>query len=243
MKKILFLTLSSILFSPTYSQIEITLEGQTSNLSGLTHFVHTNNESEQEMVFLIHNLSSQAQSWVITRKRVNVATPSWVDHLDWGEEGNPLNEIGYAPQPTDPWTTPQTIVIPANTNGRLKVYVDPDLSVSQYAHYRYYLGNDADLLIDSVDVIFNETATINGVANPIVWNVYPNPTSNYLRIDSESSEENVLSILDVFGNLICEEKFIQSKELNMGLYEDGIYLIMIIDASGLKTSKLIVVNH
>lgn len=245
MKKVLYTF--GILFtsSLSFGQIAITIEGQSTDISGQTHVINTTDDTEHVIDLLVQNQSSMSQDWIITRKRVNVTTPAWTDYLCWGIEGDQFGGTCYSSSlmATNPWTTPASLTVAPNLKGLLAIHIDPDLAANQYAHYRYYVGRTADTPDDSVDVIFNQTASIKKTSTNAILSVYPNPSNDFLQVDLNGGTEATIKITDVLGNLVYEEKMLASKKVNIADFKNGVYMVTVLTSNGLRTTKRIVVKH
>ncbi len=74
--------------------------------------------------------------------------------------------------------------------------------------------------------------------------VYPNPTTNYLKIKSEYLGDTNIDIYTVTGELVLENKFISEggnneKTIDVSLLQDGLYFVKITDSKGSYLRKII----
>ena len=72
--------------------------------------------------------------------------------------------------------------------------------------------------------------------------IFPNPTSDYLRIDSKKLETSNIRIFNLLGQLILELKEVNlPQSIDVRNFEKGIYVLEI-EVSGSAVSKKIIVN-
>lgn len=73
-------------------------------------------------------------------------------------------------------------------------------------------------------------------------NFYPNPVTNgKIYITSKNSSAKEISIYDVLGKLVLQTNLnVNSKEVNIGALNSGVYIIKIKEGDATATRKLIV---
>lgn len=74
-------------------------------------------------------------------------------------------------------------------------------------------------------------------------NIYPNPTSNFLQIESDNTIEYI-EVFSIYGSLIKNELF-KSKEgvLNLEPLSNGLYIVMLTMENSFKVQRIIVKNN
>lgn len=244
MNKIL-LTIGTVLTSVlAFSQITINVEGQSTDISGSTHFINTSVNDEQIIDLLVHNNTGATQEWKVNR--LQIVTPTgWSDFLCWGLEGDPFGTCyGASQMNTNPWLTPSSIFVNDGGAALLAVHIIPSISNGAYAHYRYYIGRTAESPQDSVDIVFNQSAGVKKVLNPTTnVDVYPNPANDYLTISlPTNAQEGTVKINDVLGKVVFEEKISANKKLNTEDFKNGVYILSF-QSNGNTYTKRFVVKH
>ena len=68
--------------------------------------------------------------------------------------------------------------------------------------------------------------------------IYPNPASNFININSNSNETSELIIKDMSGRVVSSEKFNSMIKVNVDNYSKGIYLIDIKNSQGFYSQKI-----
>lgn len=81
---------------------------------------------------------------------------------------------------------------------------------------------------------------INEVSLANAFQMYPNPASSFLYIQSNASSSFGYAVLDANGNLVLEEKVHSANEpIDLNNLANGMYFIKISTANGVQTKKLI----
>lgn len=77
---------------------------------------------------------------------------------------------------------------------------------------------------------------------PIQFNVYPNPTHDWVKIHANHTTDAIVEIFDINGALVKTARFDAQDELTVSLVglASGTYLVKAHDANVIKTHKLIV---
>lgn len=133
-------------------------------------------------------------------------------------------------------------------NFRIEQYINfdgnPNLAyVCCDAEQEVYIQNQA-LLYGNYDTIVNDecssnavfgTATVENMKNKIA--LFPNPTSDYLTIDTAEIIENI-TLLDVNGRII-NSIYLESKKIDVSNLQSGIYFMKVKTNSAIETMKFI----
>jgi len=250
MKKIL-LSIGFLASFMTYAQdgIIITLEGQTTDISGQTHTMTAPSNAMFDVPFHVENQTGETHQWVVTRYRVNVPT-GWADGLCWGHSTDQFGGICYTSTQmnTNPWTTssnPNFLFSVLNGQyGKMKPQINPDDFTSGQAHYRYYISDaGVQAYSDSVDLIVDFTASLNQMKDPVSVSIVPNPATDYIQISMTGIESASMRMIDVFGSTVHKETIGSTKKLNVSDFNSGIYFL-VFDVPGRKsfTRKVIIRN-
>ncbi|MFT5823864.1 MAG: hypothetical protein ACI8ZM_005129 [Crocinitomix sp.] len=110
-------------------------------------------------------------------------------------------------------------------------YANQDIFVA----FRNNTVNGYILLIDDVKILGAETATVATIKAPIAFNIYPNPTAEYININTA---ENIISvsIYTTAGQLLISD---QTKRIDVSALNAGLYYIQIETEMGSETSQFV----
>lgn len=252
MKKITYVTIFILIFATTkiFAQdgIIITVEGQTTDISGGTHTMTAPSNQVFDVPFHVENQTGQSHQWVVTRYKVNVPT-GWADGLCWGHGTDPFGGTCYSSSQMNgnPWSSPasQSVLFTINNGeyGKMKPQINPDDFTSGTAHYRYYVSDPGSGYSDSVDLVVDFTASLTQIKDPVSVSIVPNPASDYIQISMTGIESASLKMVDVFGSTVLKENIGSTKKLNVSDFNSGIYFL-VFDVPGRKsfTRKVIIRN-
>ena len=121
--------------------------------------------------------------------------------------------------------------------GFLKMLVNP-LSIEGYGfwHFWVYPTGDEDNFVNLYfSVIASRTDGVLDVERETL--VYPNPTSNQIFISTNDLQS--VQLFSLNGSLISELKS-QSGVFDISAYQTGIYFLVLQNASGISTRKLVI---
>ena len=152
---------------------------------------------------------------------------------------------------TGSWTTLWDAVdLPEQVN-QYQEKVSIDLSAYQGQNIKLrWRGYNADMevltyswFIDNVKVVATDTTGVN--VDEWCLNeskVYPNPTKDMARIESNSTIQNLM-LYGIKGELL-EDRAVGSKEVELHLegYSKGIYLVRIVTENGVETKKITLIE-
>lgn len=93
--------------------------------------------------------------------------------------------------------------------------------------------------IGAFEYQFQEANYISYIENSGV-SVYPNPTSNRIRISYNSDQILTIELYGLSGNQIISENFQSKKEIDLSKYKPGLYYLIIKDNGMIKDIKKIV---
>jgi hypothetical protein len=247
--------LSSLLFTLSFvwvfaqtDGIVITLEGQTTDISGSTHTMVAPGNTVFDVPFHVENNTGQSHQWVITRYKVNVPT-GWADGLCWGHGTDPFGGTCFSSTQMNgnPWTTPasQTVLFTLADGefGKMKPQINPDDFISGQAHYRYYISDVNAAFSDSVDLIIDFTASLKPVKEDVTVTIVPNPASDYINITANGIENGSLRIVDVLGNIVYRDNISGSKSIVTSNFKTGVYFVTIDSSSSKSICKKIIIRH
>ncbi|MES2588879.1 MAG: T9SS type A sorting domain-containing protein [Bacteroidota bacterium] len=221
--------------------VEIRLQGEANDISGLSYSVNATNGNIIEIPFYVKNTSPDAKYWLVTRSRVTPPPADWEDYFCWGT-------FCYTHKVENPWTMPESHVIPIESGDSafLKIDIDPSDLASGSSQYRFYIGESIEFPEDSVDVFITTSSVsvkeTNKVVNPVL-STYPNPADNFLTVSLQTAQtEGYLKMTDVLGKVVLEEKIIGTKKVDVEEFKNGVYVLSL-NSNGVNTTKRVVVRH
>ena len=244
----LFITLSISAFTFSQDGIVIHVDGQTTDLSGSTHYVVAPSNASFDIPLDVEKHTGMQRDWRVTRLRID-APAGWTDALCWGHATDPFGGTCYSSgqMNTNPWTTPgaQTVLFTINDGeyGKLKASVDPADGVYGTAHYRYYISTNGVVYSDSIDVVVDYVAAVKPIKEEVGVSIYPNPTSEYVSIQLAGMDQSSFKMMDAVGNVLLKEVIHGNRKINVGDFNNGIYFLLFETASGRTITKKLVVRH
>ena len=93
---------------------------------------------------------------------------------------------------------------------------------------------DNDGVIDIVQAL-----SVADVRTDVNFNIYPNPTSNFLVIDGNSVKKDI-TIIDVSGKIVLRKTNFTDEKLNISALNEGVYFIQIVSNKISMSKKLII---
>jgi hypothetical protein len=243
MKKIL-LSLTFGAFSIlAIGQVSMTLEGQSTLISGQT-LTYSNTTGNEEVIdVIVHNNSDNSLDLKVSRKKIQVPSNGWSDFLCWGAEGDPFGGTCYSASQvnsTNWYSDPLTVV--SEGVGVIAIHINPDDMISASGHYRYYVGDDSNLKMDSVDFLITTSTLTIKESKQNTTAIYPNPADNYLTVSIPNGSEGSVKLTDVLGKVIYDERLISTKKLDVSSFKNGVY-VALINVNGTSYTKRFVVKH
>lgn len=126
--------------------------------------------------------------------------------------------------------------------------MDPESFIS------FELGSGTDSKVNIQAVVKESKITVNKVEITGIYNsegyesvkIYPNPASNQLHVDLTDHQDVTISIYSVEG-LLLEQHQVKNENkevfnLDISKYKSGIYILNIMDSSGLKKAARVVIE-
>lgn len=119
------------------------------------------------------------------------------------------------------------IVCDGNYSGGLRCYQDPEL------------GFYSTEIAESCDYTYKWTG-IEGNSISSDFKVYPNPTSDWIEIESKSNTELMISILDLSGKVLVNSKLLGFSRIDLTKFQTGFYILKIKQSGKtLETRKIL----
>ena len=244
MKKLYF-TILLILPSLLIAQTAINLQDSEENISGGVYEYTTSSADGVDIPFEIKNMGTSNAVWRVTRFKVNVPA-SWSDLMCWGHSTDQFGGtcFGASQMNTNPWTNPQgtSFDVGPGEYGKLKATINPTEGATGLGHYRYYVSNDGANYIDSVDIKFDYSLSVEEV-EPISVSIVPNPASDFIKVILEGVASAEMTMVDVLGSKVLNQTVSTTSTFDISNFRNGVY-IMSFNASGSKSIvRKVIVKH
>ena len=196
-----------------------------------------------EIITDIHALATGTGSYLLKRvKLVSIGTGSWTEYICWGPSVGVGGGCYFNVQSSDPWICPlpNAVDLSSTIYGLGTMHINP-AGTSGTCHYRYYITTAAGVPVDSVDVKLTSTAGIKENES-VTFSVYPNPAREYLTVASTATGEMSVSITDVLGKEVFEDRFSGSKKIDLDNFATGVFMVSITNNEGFIETRRIVVR-
>lgn len=244
MKKLYF-TILLILPSFLFAQTTINLQDSEENISGGSYEFTASNSNAVDVPLEIKNMGSSDADWRITRLRINVPA-GWSDLICWGHSTDAFGGTCFSSSQMlgNPWTTPvsSNFTVSPNEYGKLKVTINPEEGATGLGHYRYYVSNDGVNFIDSVDIKFDYSLSVQEV-EPIQVSIVPNPASDFIQINLSGVVTAQMKMVDVLGSEVLNQTVMSTATFDISNFRNGVY-IMTFNAPGSKSIvRKVIVKH
>jgi hypothetical protein len=244
MKKLYF-TILLILPSFLFAQTTINLQDSEENISGGSYEFTASNSNAVDVPLEIKNMGSSDADWRITRLRINVPA-GWSDLICWGHSTDAFGGTCFSSSQMlgNPWTTPvsSNFTVSPNEYGKLKVTINPEEGATGLGHYRYYVSNDGVNFIDSVDIKFDYSLSVQEV-EPIKVSIVPNPASDFIQINLSGAVTAQMKMVDVLGSEVLNQTVMSTASFDISNFRNGVY-IMTFNAPGSKSIvRKVIVKH
>lgn len=136
------------------------------------------------------------------------------------------------------------------TDQTFKAYLESSSEGVFTATYTFQNAND---IFDEIEVTITVNITPTGVAELSLdqkrVNVYPNPANEIVNLDYSSmsglNNPNIV-VYDIVGNLIYTDRvdpFVKLSTVELSRFEDGYYLVSLVDNGKVLDTHRLVVNH
>jgi len=244
MKKLYF-TILLILPTFLFAQTTINLQDSEENISGGSYEFTASNSNAVDVPLEIKNMGSSDADWRITRLRINVPA-GWSDLICWGHSTDAFGGTCFSSSQMlgNPWTTPvsSNFTVSPNEYGKLKVTINPEEGATGLGHYRYYVSNDGVNFIDSVDIKFDYSLSVQEV-EPIQVSIVPNPASDFIQINLSGAVTAQMKMVDVLGSEVLNQTVMSTASFDISNFRNGVY-IMTFNAPGSKSIvRKVIVKH
>jgi hypothetical protein len=228
-----------------FAQTTINLQDSEENISGGSYEFTASNSNAVDVPLEIKNMGSSDADWRITRLRINVPA-GWSDLICWGHSTDAFGGTCFSSSQMlgNPWTTPvsSNFTVSPNEYGKLKVTINPEEGATGLGHYRYYVSNDGVNFIDSVDIKFDYSLSVQEV-EPIQVSIVPNPASDFIQINLSGAVTAQMKMVDVLGSEVLNQTVMSTATFDISNFRNGVY-IMTFNAPGSKSIvRKVIVKH
>lgn len=242
-KLIILFSLGFFAFSGQAQGIEIYLTGEAVDVSGTTVNID-GPESEMHQDFDVKNVSGGTLTLRIERVKI-LELAGTEDYLCWG--ANPETGACYSGtfvSPLNPFISPDASDMPDGSSGWLSTH-HTTLGVSGCAQYRYYVIDEIDARLDSVDVMFCSTVGVDEEELSVDVKAYPNPVAITLNIKLSSEAQNVrFELVNVIGETVMYTNLNGGNNtLNVEKLPNGVYFYSIVKNGTILETKKLMVRH
>jgi hypothetical protein len=244
MKKTL-LTICLTAFSALLSNaqnLEIALDGTTTDISGTTHTETVTTADEKHINFLVTNTGTTTQDFIVTRVILNQPS-GWNNYFCWGHSTDPFGGTCYPVNGDPVFVTTNSPTIAPTEQGKLQVYIQPYAPSGTAAHYRYYIGTTATPKMDSVDISLSSVLAVKDIKKDVSLSVSPNPASEIVNIKVSNLDKGSFKIVDVLGNVVAADSFTGYKTVDVSGFRNGVYFVVISEDGMKSINRKLVVKH
>lgn len=240
-KHLLLLGFIGLFGASVNAQLEFTLVGTSTMVNGTTQAEEIYNTDQIHLDVNVKNASSATITTFVTRKILTAPGSSWYEQVCYGNaSGGSCDEPAFA---STSWSSTTPITLAPTETALMNVKITPDPVTAAPAHYRYYVGTQANPFMDSIDITVTSVLSVNEIKKDISLSVSPNPASSKVLIQVSNFDSGNLKIVDVLGNVVMSSSFSGSKSLNVEDFKNGVYFIMI-TGDGMKAiNRKLVVRH
>lgn len=243
MKKIVTcLGLFAITMGASAQGIEIYLPDGEDIVSGTTIELNAADENMHQE-FDVKNVSGATLNLRIERIKITELEGTQ-DYLCWG--ANPETGACYsagAVSPENPFVTPDDSDLDDGNRGWLATYHVTN-GFDGCAQYRYYVIDEIDARLDSVDVMYCSTVSIEEDVKVEV-SVYPNPASDFVNVTMVNEHNNVnFTLYNILGDAVLTANLnAGTNEVALDKLPNGVYFYSILKEGNILETKKLIVRH
>lgn len=230
------------------AQIEIYVEGNTTNFSGGgVYSFNATGDTDHANEIHFENHSGTSMDMIVSRRRLATTAPSWEDYLCWGHQSDNFGGlcISVEAMAADLYTMPVTgaVTLDDGEYGVLASHITPSFDDPGTYVYRYYIGTEQTPFMDSIDVSVTLTPlAIPEVKTALTVSVHPNPATEYVVVALDGAETATVRMIDVLGNEILKSTINTTKTIDVSEFRNGIYFV-IVESKGSTINRKVIVRH
>lgn len=244
MKKIItLLSIGFFTWSAQAQGIEIYLIDEAVDVSGTIITIDGPDEGMHQD-FDVKNVSGGTLNLRIERLKI-IELAGTEDYLCWG--ANPLTGACYSSSlvsPENPFVSPDPSDMENDSIGWLSTH-HSTLGYSGCAQYRYFVIDETGARLDSVDVMFCSTVSIEEEKLSVQVKAYPNPVSSVLNINLQNGAQNVrFELVNVIGESLVLINLNEGlNTINVEKLPNGIYFYSIVKNGTILETKKLMIRH
>ncbi len=214
------------------SEPGISYSGQTINVN----FDYTN----QNVFMHCYNISN-ASIEIKFRRVIISSTASFSDQFcdNW---------LCYSTSGTD-WITPASTTLQPGDSSIMKPQLE--FTIAGTALIRYYIIDENDNPIDSVDLDINCTLSDNRIENSLKYQMFPNPANEIVNIQMDATSSQLDNTAITIYNVIGKEVFsINTNTIKSGLlsletseFKQGIYIVALAKGGTTIFTQRLIISH
>lgn len=201
----------------------------------LIHIGVVNNIGSDKILKIQRNKITDTPNWNMYNGYLN-------EEICWGSVPASVNDVCQNPD-TNPWTSPEPLVVADNGIGYLKFKIHTNGPGS--IHYRFYVM-DGSTKVDSVDIKLATALSIKDKkSEEASLSVYPNPANSFLTISTQGIDGNYeVKMTDVLGKVVYNESATgASKKVDVSDFKNGVYVITVTEKGTAIQTRRVVVKH
>ncbi len=244
MKKLFTLVCATSLMVSAFGQIEIYLPGGDEDISG-TLVEKSSAGADPHQDFDVRNATGATIPEVaIQRVRIEELEGTR-DFLCWGAdpETGACYSASYV-SASDPFNTPDRSNLAPGADGWLSVHHEGN-GVAGCATYRYYVMDADDNPMDSIDVRFCGTLSIEEQENLEV-SIFPNPANSQVNVTValNNNSNYTFKLFSVLGNEVLNKTLVDGNNtMDVKALPNGVYFYSILKANDVIETKKLVIRH
>jgi hypothetical protein len=119
------------------------------------------------------------------------------------------------------------------------IYTSGDLTKTiEFPPFEVTSHSSVDVFLAKIDVLGN---SVGSISSDIQVNVYPNPVSDFLNVEFESDEDQVLGLFDISGKEIVKicHKYDCVEQIDMNSLKAGVYILTLSSDKGNRSLRII----
>jgi hypothetical protein len=142
-------------------------------------------------------------------------------------------------------TSGMDIVLPTNLTDSVIILTATKLNTVWNKNRIYtlaFIQNTADKdILNAAKSTNNKTATTSvKTLTDLGVNVYPNPVADIINIELSNNQPTKVSLVNILGSQIIHKSITTSEKLDVTNFSKGIYFLLIENATGKATQKIII---
>ena len=164
-----------------------------------------------------------------------------------GTTGTNMLSVGATPTITQPVTIPPTAAL-GNTRMRIRIVEDDNYNMTTTSELPCNASTSASDVMDwgeTEDYTINITTTtgVNGIENNFTSDVFPNPSTGVLTLDTDNSITKSVEVCSIFGNIVYKETIDDSRStIDLSNQPKGIYILRLMNADKILCTRRVVIQ-